>query len=103
MRFLNVKVTNEDTGKIISRFKIPIFVIALVGKYAPEVLYDFVVRNIETVRPEDQELISTVSKGTIKMVINIVRDAAKDEQLKDYDGIILDACIDNEKVFITIK
>ncbi len=98
MKFFNVNVTDLPTGKVKTNITIPLFIIVLAGKHTPEVIIRFLLRNAEVDNCDTREL-----KQVYSVVANVLQEAAKDEQLSKYSGIIADIEDNGERVLLSIK
>ena len=96
--FFNVNVTDLPTGKVKTNITIPLFIIVLAGKHTPEVIIRFLLRNAEVDNCDTREL-----KQVYGVVANVLQEAAKDEQLSKYSGIIADIEDNGERVLLSIK
>jgi hypothetical protein len=98
MKFFNVNITDIASGKVKTNITIPLFIVVLAGKHTPESLLKLIVR--DTVEGDK-------SSGNLKQVYGVVadilREAAKDEELKKYSGVIATIDDDGERIIISIK
>ncbi|CCN70536.1 hypothetical protein [Vibrio nigripulchritudo] len=98
MKFFNVLVTDLSSRKVKTNITIPLFIIVLAGKYTPETFIRFLLRNAESDNCDSREL-----KQVYRVVADVLQEAAKDEQLSKYSGIIADIEDNGEHVLLSIK
>ncbi|MFW0994994.1 hypothetical protein ACEV84_23225 [Vibrio parahaemolyticus] len=98
MKFFNVRVTQQSSGKVKTNITIPLFIVVLAGKHTPETIIRFLLRNSESDSCDGREL-----KQVYAVVANVLEEAAKDEQLSKYSGIIADIEENGEHVVLSIK
>ena len=107
MRFLNINVSKELTGKKVGRTKIPIFVISLLGKHTPDFVYSYIVKRITLTMAQaeigDKDELERFFKELVQLLVNILKDSTNDPQLEKYDGIIAEFVGGGEVVVVSIS
>ncbi|CAH1538813.1 conserved hypothetical protein [Vibrio owensii] len=98
MKFFNINVTDISSEKVKTNITIPLFIVVLAGKHTPETIIRFLLRNAESDNCDSQEL-----KQIYSVVADVLQEAAKDEQLSKYSGIIADIEDNGERVLLSIK
>ena len=103
MRFLNINITEEATGKKIGRVKIPIFVISLVGKHTPDFVYALILKRVANTDIEDKDELTDFFKEVVQILVKVLKDSASDEQLKMYYGILAESVSEGERIVVSIS
>ncbi len=98
MKFFNVKVTDLSSEKVKTNITVHLFIVVLAGKHTPETIIRFLLRNAESNNCDSREL-----KQIYRVVADVLQEAAKDEQLSKYSGIIADIEDNGERVVLSIK
>ncbi|USD66142.1 hypothetical protein [Vibrio sp. SCSIO 43136] len=101
MRYLHINQTKVISGICTSETKIPILVISLFGKYAPDYIYRFILGRLTGDTFDDPEEFQFM-KGFTQTIIKVIKDSAHDEQLAMYDGVIAEFVEDDTQVKISI-
>jgi hypothetical protein len=95
VKFFNVNITDLKSGKLKTNVTVPLFVVVLAGKHTPETILKMVLK----VSEDDSRQLKLI----YSVVADVLRDAAKDNQLSKYSGVIATIEDNGERVIISIK
>jgi len=103
MRFLNINVSEELTGKKVGRTKVPIFIISLFGKHTPDFVYGYILKRMAKPDIDETEEMKQFFKELVQILMKVLQDSVHDEQLKMYNGVIAEFVGEGERIEVSIS
>jgi len=102
MRFLIVDVTDKDNGKHVATTRVPLFVLSIIGKHTPDFIYSYILKKLDMVGEEGSTEERDFLKGVVRLLKTVIEDAAVDDQLEKYNGVIMESTNTKDRVLVSI-